>query len=1184
MSQRKKIIFIILPILAVLSLFVLFFVLNPAQKVQAASSDATCTGCTTTYFGGNTIYTFISTAGGSLTAPNNLETCSVLVVAGGGAGGTKVCASSGTYGTAGGAGGGAGGVISASQTISAGTYAVVVGGGGQGISCAGGSSATSNGNNGQNSSFNGLIAVGGGGGGYNTVVGNPGGSGGGSSTATVAAGTSGQGNSGGQGTASSIYGRGGGGGASAAGHNGTNSINGGGGAGIVDPISGSTIGQLVSGSYYIGGGGGAGAYSGSAGAGGNGGGGAGGINSATTTENGTNGAANTGGGGGGMGGGTQNTNGTSGAGGSGVVILSCLTTPVLTTINISPSAATLAVGSAGQQLTATTLDQAGNSIAATLIWVSSNTSVATVNSSGLVTVIAVGSASITASSGGVTSTPSAITAVVASTVTVTSPINNSFYGSSVNFAASAHTASPWFVASDLDSSLISWWQMDDNAANKTVADYMGVNAGTAQQNTSVIHTTGKTGTDGALSFNGTSDYVSTNYVQTNTVAYTISAWIKTTSTAADIPIIQDRGGTLRSGTGKSLTLGLDSGNGSCAAAGKPFFAVDSNNILIGACSTTAVNDGNWHHVVGTWSAPSGTAVAATQFKLYVDGVLASSPGTVSIGTATSPLTGLSGTQIGYHQAWGKYFSGFIDDTMIFNRALTADEVTSLYNGTAISHTSNLVQGTHTYKAFASDTAGNVGSSIPISFTVDTTAPTITAVAPASSAIIHSISASSAVNYTLSEAIASGTITMIRTGTTGTADSGSPHICTLTGAALNSGAHTALDMSNTNNGCIVAQSLVGGDTYTFTFNATDLAGNAATAVSNTGILFTTVPGAPTDLRSPSQTSTTINLSWTAPTDIGGNAITGYEIDRSIDGQNWSAILLNTGSASTSYSDTAFTPATLGTAPHSTASWMCLGVNGGKNSGTCTATRLGNPPSATFLPINMDYCSGTATFSWNYVDNNSPAIGQQGWEMQLSTDSAFANIIYDSDQVNTITNTVQLPAISASINGTSTCAPNCNHINYGVPYYWRVKVWNKDDQPSSDYIIYTNSDTKNTLTFPFTHPRPSVNYTVSANIIPHAVVTFTDTSTCFSSDGSSHFCSSDSFNTYKWWFTNPNNPTPDATTFGSANWTYANAATYSSSLQICDNDGFDADPKCCPAKENPVTVKSNTVPNWQEISPF
>jgi len=94
---------------------------------------------------------------------------------------------------------------------------------------------------------------------------------------------------------------------------------------------------------------------------------------------------------------------------------------VLSTITISPTTASLTAGGSAQQLTPTTLDQYGNPITATLTWASSNTAVATVSSTGLVTPVSAGVANITASAGGITSLPCVVTVnnLVPKSITIT---------------------------------------------------------------------------------------------------------------------------------------------------------------------------------------------------------------------------------------------------------------------------------------------------------------------------------------------------------------------------------------------------------------------------------------------------------------------------------------------------------------------------------------------------------------------------------------------------------------------------------------------------------------------------------------------------------------------------------------------------------------------------------------------
>ena len=82
-------------------------------------------------------------------------------------------------------------------------------------------------------------------------------------------------------------------------------------------------------------------------------------------------------------------------------------TPVLTSITISGSNSTTVGGTL--QLTASPKDQTGAAINAAVTWTTSSAFVATVSSTGLVTGVAAGQATITATSGSVTSAPTIIT-------------------------------------------------------------------------------------------------------------------------------------------------------------------------------------------------------------------------------------------------------------------------------------------------------------------------------------------------------------------------------------------------------------------------------------------------------------------------------------------------------------------------------------------------------------------------------------------------------------------------------------------------------------------------------------------------------------------------------------------------------------------------------------------------------
>ena len=144
-------------------------------------------------------------------------------------------------------------------------------------------------------------------------------------------------------------------------------------------------------------------------------------------------------------------------------------------------------------------------------------------------------------------------------------------------------------------------------------------------------------------------------------------WVKTTK-GSEQTFVQDRG----SGAGHSLTLGsYNCGNGGL------FFSDDTNGVGIGVGNTTPLNDNTWHMAAGTFNASSGTSIAPSQFHLYMNGD-AVAVDSCSYYSDTSPLTGLGGTVIAYHQAWNVYFSGSMANIQIYNASLSANDIQYLY--------------------------------------------------------------------------------------------------------------------------------------------------------------------------------------------------------------------------------------------------------------------------------------------------------------------------------------------------------------------------------------------------------------------------------------------------------------------------------------------------------------------------
>jgi hypothetical protein len=106
-------------------------------------------------------------------------------------------------------------------------------------------------------------------------------------------------------------------------------------------------------------------------------------------------------------------------------------------------------------------------------------------------------------------------------------------------------------------------------------------------------------------------------------------------------------------------------------------SLDGNQVALGIgnpdttiTTTSAVNDGSWHHIAATRDGVSG------QMSLYVDGAFQAS-GFGPPGTRTAPpALHIGGIQAGYG---GGFFNGAIDDVQLFGRVFSPAEIPSLMN-------------------------------------------------------------------------------------------------------------------------------------------------------------------------------------------------------------------------------------------------------------------------------------------------------------------------------------------------------------------------------------------------------------------------------------------------------------------------------------------------------------------------
>lgn len=211
----------------------------------------------------------------------------------------------------------------------------------------------------------------------------------------------------------------------------------------------------------------------------------------------------------------------------------------------------------------------------------------------------------------------------------------------------------WQVPAEPVASLATRYLLDGNLADAVSTQNGGLNGGTF-----VADRFGAAGK--ALQFNGTSDYAT--IPRPNWMDWTITFWVKTT----------DTGGGPNWYNGKGLVDGEVGGVvddfGTALVGNQVAFGVGNPDTTI--TSTTAINDGQWHHIAAARSAATGL------MQLYVDGNLQASA-TGPFGPKTSPPNlRLGSIQTGVA---GGFLAGTLDDVQIFNRVLTAPEISSVMN-------------------------------------------------------------------------------------------------------------------------------------------------------------------------------------------------------------------------------------------------------------------------------------------------------------------------------------------------------------------------------------------------------------------------------------------------------------------------------------------------------------------------
>ncbi len=221
------------------------------------------------------------------------------------------------------------------------------------------------------------------------------------------------------------------------------------------------------------------------------------------------------------------------------------------------------------------------------------------------------------------------------------------------FTTATGSATPGFVG---------YWKFDDGSGVTAVDASGNGNSGTLFNGTA--WTTGKF--NGALSFDGVSGYVNVPHTAAlDSYPLTVAAWIKTSATGLNGIVNKYYPGSMN-----GYQVFMNGGN-LCAW----YFKDAANYVWDGSgCTlmTPGYNDNQWHQVVLVVDAGGG--------RMYVDGVLKASQGWTGAPGATSSTQPLNIAS--YPATASPYLAGVLDDIRIYNYALSATEITNLYNAAA----------------------------------------------------------------------------------------------------------------------------------------------------------------------------------------------------------------------------------------------------------------------------------------------------------------------------------------------------------------------------------------------------------------------------------------------------------------------------------------------------------------------
>lgn len=634
-------------------------------------------------------------------------------------------------------------------------------------------------------------------------------------------------------------------------------------------------------------------------------------------------------------------------------------TPTLSSITVTPANPSIVAG-VTQQFTATGTysDGSTQNLTSSATWTSSNTGVATITSAGLASGVGAGNTTVTA----------ALASVSGSTgLTVT---------------ASNGGGGP---AGTLPG-LVGYWTFNEGSGT-TAADSSG-NGLTATLSNGVSWTTGIVG--GAVSANGTNQFITIPSLNlTATSAASVAMWVNRTYTSGAGDVLLEFSSNFNSTTN---AFGLfPEGAGDCGVPATEIGLVGNSGYDI-KCYTQP-SSGVWHHLVVVYDY---TQSAANSVTFYVDGILQTA--------LKQPFSTNNSGKFGNYPIYlfsrggnSNFSAGQIGDLQIYNRALSASDVQTLYNEvssdftlTALPSSQTVVQGSGTsYTATVASLNGFSGS-------VAMTATGLPTGATASFSPTPVTSGSSTMTVTTASTTPAGTYTVTITGTSGTLTH-SANVALVVNAAANPDFAIAAAPSS--------QSVSAGSTTSFTNTITASGGFSSPVALTVSGLPTGATGIFTPTSVSGSGSSTLNVTTSTATPTGSYTLTIAGTSGSL-AHSATAILVVTAAPSFSLSaspssqtvvqgaSTSFTP-------------TVTPANGFSSAVAFTVSGLPTGATGTFNPTSV---TGSGSSTLTVVTSTSTAAGSY----TLTITGTSGSLV----QTSTVTLVVNsAPSFSLAVSPTS-----------------------------------------------------------------------------------------------------------------------------------------------------------------------